>query len=340
MWWKRHTYYFVKPFLPRTLRIALRRWWAQSRKGRFASSWPISPSAGQAPEGWPGWPGGKEFAVVLTHDVERSEGLERCRQLMELEAKLGFRSSFNFVPEGDYSTPREFREFLTNSGFEVGVHDLRHDGKLYLTRAIFRKNAEKINRYLADWNAAGFRGGFMHHRLDWLHKLNVLYDSSTFDTDPFEPQPDGVDTIFPFWIPRPGGGYVELPYTLTQDFTMFVLLSERTTAIWERKLDWIAQNGGMVLINTHPDYMDFGGSGCGPGLFPGSLYEGFLKKLASKYEGRYWHALPKGMAEFALENKNILRLRPTALNVPSYRAVSLHRDEFTAASCLIDCSSG
>ena len=32
--------------------------------------------------------------------------------------------------------------------------------------------------------------------------LNIAYDASTFDTDPFEPQPDGVNTIFPFWVPR------------------------------------------------------------------------------------------------------------------------------------------
>ena len=322
MWWKRHTYYFVKPFVPRTLRIALRRWQAQRSKRKFANSWPISPSAGQAPEGWSGWPAGKKFAVVLTHDVERNEGLERCRQLMELESNLGFRSAFNFVPEGEYSTPKELRDCLTASGFEVGVHDLRHDGKLYLTQSVFRNNAGRINRYLADWNVVGFRAGFMHHRLDWLHQLNVLYDSSTFDTDPFEPQPDGVDTIFPFWIPRPGGGYVELPYTLTQDFTMFVLLGEKTTAIWERKLNWIAKNGGMVLVNTHPDYMNFDGSNSDPGEYPAGLYEKFLKQLRSKYEGQYWHALPEEVAEFTARNKNILRLRPTSLNAPSIRAIA------------------
>jgi len=27
-----------------------------------------------------------------------------------------------------------------------------------------------------------------------------LYDSSTFDTDPFEPQPDGRHTMFPFRV--------------------------------------------------------------------------------------------------------------------------------------------
>ena len=64
--------------------------------------WPIDQSAGKRPEGWPQWPSGNEFAFILTHDVESKAGLDKVRQLAELEMELGFRSSFNFVPEGDY----------------------------------------------------------------------------------------------------------------------------------------------------------------------------------------------------------------------------------------------
>jgi hypothetical protein len=56
---------------------------------------------------------------------------------------------------------------LTRNGFEVGVHDLHHDGKLYSSRQVSRK-AQQINRYLKDWGASGFRSGFMLHNLDWL----------------------------------------------------------------------------------------------------------------------------------------------------------------------------
>ena len=68
----------------------------------------------------------------------------------------------------------------------------------------------------------------MYHNLDWTQSLNVTYDASTFDTDPFEPHPDGLGTIFPKWISAngTGKGYVELPYTLPQDFTLFVLMRE------------------------------------------------------------------------------------------------------------------
>src|SRR4029079_8065841 len=112
------------------------------------------------------------------------------------------------------------------------------------------------NGYLQEWGAVGFRSAFMFHKLDWLHDLNILYDASTFDTDPFEPQPDGVNTIFPFWTAGSfGRGYVELPYTLAQDSTLFLVLRERGPEIWKQKLDWIAAHGGMALLNTHPDYM-------------------------------------------------------------------------------------
>ncbi len=158
------------------------------------------------PEGWPGWPDGKKFAFVLTHDVEGPDGLAKCRQLMQLEKELGFRSSFNFIPEGEYAVSRELRGELAQNGFEVGVHDLHHDGMLYRSREDFSENARWINHYLKEWGAVGFRSGFMLRNLDWLHELNIQYDASTFDTDPFEPQPDGAGTIFPFWVPAGPAG--------------------------------------------------------------------------------------------------------------------------------------
>src|SRR4030095_2827819 len=184
--------------------------------------WPVMPGSERLPENWPGWPEGKKFALVLTHDVESKTGLSRCRSLMQLELELGFRSSFNFVPEGDYQVPAELREELTARGFEVGIHDLKHDGRLFTSRPNFKRRAARINHYAREWEASGFRSGFMLRNLDWLHDLNVQYDASTFDTDPFEPQPEGGHTIFPYWVPRPdcnSEGYVELPYTLTQAST-------------------------------------------------------------------------------------------------------------------------
>src|ERR1700709_898658 len=95
-------YYQVKPFVPQTLRTAIRRRFALRLRDRVQGTWPIMPGSERPPEGWQGWPENKEFTLVLTHDVEGPLGLAKCRGLMELELELGFRSSFNFIPEGSY----------------------------------------------------------------------------------------------------------------------------------------------------------------------------------------------------------------------------------------------
>ncbi|MGH7181143.1 MAG: glycosyltransferase, partial [Nitrospiraceae bacterium] len=217
---------------------------------------------------------------------------------MNLEQKYGFRSLFNFVPEGDCRVPDELRHTLERAGFEIGVHGLEHDGKLYDSKAVFASKAVRIREYLQHWKASGFRSPLMQHRLSWLHQLGVQYDSSTFDTDPFEPQPDGVGTAFPFWVPGPNGtGYVELPYTLPQDFSLFVVLREQNINIWKRKLDWLVEHGGMALLLTHPDYMSFHGKTT-PYEYPVSHYEEILRYIRQKYDGAFWNALPREVSRF------------------------------------------
>lgn len=295
----KNIFYILKPIIPRKIQIFLRRILIKQKAKKYKDIWPIDENAKEKPEGWNGWPGQKKFAVILTHDVETNNGQAKCHQLMELEERLGFRSSFNFVPER-YNVSPELRNNLVNRGFEVGVHGLNHDGNLYKSRKIFQDRAMRINHYLNDWKAVGFRSPSMHHNLDWLHELDIRYDASTFDTDPFEPQPDGVRTIFPFWVSNNSSdsGYVELPYTLVQDFTLFILFNANDINIWKEKVDWIAIHGGMVLVNVHPDYMFFGGKKISIDEFPAEYYENFLNYIKSEYHGLYWHALPKEVARF------------------------------------------
>jgi glycosyltransferase involved in cell wall biosynthesis len=295
---------------------------ARRLRKQVGAVWPIMPGSERLPENWPGWPEGKKFAFVLTHDVETRAGLSRCRSLMQLELDLGFRSSFNFVPVGSYKVPAELREELIARGFEVGIHDLKHDGRLFTSRRKFKQRAARINRYAREWGASGFRSGFMLRNLDWLHDLDVQYDASTFDTDPFEPQPDGGHTIFPFWVPHPDGnssseGYVELPYTLPQDSTLFLVLGETTPEIWMRKLDWIAEHGGMALVDVHPDYLSFSDSRQTATNYPAALYREFLTYVKTRYSGKYWQALPKEVA------KHVTKIRSSE--------VSLHEHDELAA---------
>jgi hypothetical protein len=288
----------IKVFIPRKLQIFLRKKMIERKLPAYTDIWPIDENAGKAPENWSGWPSNKKFALILTHDVDTIIGQEKCEQLMELEKSLGFRSSFNFVPER-YPVSEALRILLKTNGFEVGVHGLNHDGKLFRSKDFFFKRASRINRYLKDWQSVGFRAPAMHHHLDWIHKLNILYDASTFDTDPFEPQPDGVGTIFPFWVSNNNNaGYIELPYTLPQDFTLFILMKESNNNIWEKKLDWISKKGGMALLLTHPDYMCFEKNDNCTNTYPVERYKDFLNYVKKTHKGQYWQALPEEIAKF------------------------------------------
>ncbi|WP_246014727.1 polysaccharide deacetylase family protein [Geomonas oryzae] len=290
-------YYRVKPLMSRRLQIVLRRIVAKSKRYFFRSIWPIDPKAGATPPGFGGWPEGRRFSVVLTHDVDTARGLTRCEDLMALERELGFRSSFNFVAH-DYDLPAALRHKLVDEGFEVGVHGLEHNRKLYESPEVFAEQALKINGYLKEWGAVGFRSPCVYHNFDWLHGLDILYEASAFDTDPFEPQSDGLRTIFPVHQTKvPGREYVVLPYTLPQDFTMFILFREKNIRIWKEKLRWIAEHGGMALLITHPDYMNFDEN---PGFeeYPSDFYRELLMHIKTEYEGQYWHLLPHEMATF------------------------------------------
>jgi len=232
--------------------------------------------------------------------------------LVAIEERLGFRSSFNFVP-GDYHVPEVLRQNLMERGFEIGVHGLYHDKNPFRSPSIFKKQSVEINRTLKDWGAKGFRSPSMYHDLELLHHLDIEYDASTFDTDPFEPQPDGMGTIFPLWVSNknPQKGYVELPYTLPQDFLLFILMQEKSIDIWKKKLDWIAMHGGMILLDVHPDYMNFDKKQHYE-KYPSKYYEAFLEYIKSKYEGQYWHALPRDMARFWADKYGVQSPVPSA----------------------------
>ena len=292
-------FYLLKPLIPRGAQIGMRRRRARVKRSRTAGTWPVDPVAGRRPEGWAGWPDGKSFALVLIHDVDTASGLAKCRKLQELERSRGFVSSFNFVPKG-YVLPEATRRAIAEAGGEVGVHGLTHEGRDFRDHETFSRLVPRINDYLREWKAAGYTSPAMLSNLRWVAELDAEYGCSSFDTDPFEPRPHGVRTIFPFVVPSLSRdrSYVELPYTLPQDHALFVLLQEPDDSIWRKKVDWIAQNGGLAMLNTHPDYMNFGDEPPALERYPVDRYLSLLDYVKTRYEGRYWHALPRDAARF------------------------------------------
>ncbi len=299
------SYYNFKPLLPRRLHLLLRRALAQRKLNRFKDVWPIYETESRPPRGWKGWPGDKRFALLLTHDVDTARGHATCHKLMNLEKSLGFTSSFFFVPEAYEIDYRMFEQLRLN-GFEVGVHGLKHDGKLFKSKKFFLSRAERINTYLSAWKATGFRSPCMHHQLEWMQALHIDYDASTYDIDPFEPQGGGVRTTFPFVVQgENGNSFVELPYTLPQDHLLFIILQERTIDLWKRKLDWIVDKGGMAHVIVHPDYMYFNDSArCYAESYPAALYRELLEYITVKYQGQYCNMTAKDVAAFWMTEMN------------------------------------
>ncbi len=229
------------------------------------------------------WPDAAKFAFVPTHDVETAEGMRRMEKIADLEEQLGFRSSWNIVPH-KYPVDCGLLRDLRSREFEIGVHGYNHDGKLFTSRAVFDNRVPAIHAALEAFEAVGFRAPMVHRNLEWLQSLSIEYDSSTFDADPYQAMPGGVGGVWPFVA----GRFVELPYTLPQDHTLFIALDERCGRIWERKLDYVAQLGGMALIITHPDYLDSD--------LRINTYRRLLEK-AREMSG-IWHALPKQVARW------------------------------------------
>lgn len=277
-------YYRLKPLMPRALQLALRRGYAKRQARTEFPRWPIEPilverqGARSAP-----WPDGKRFAAILSHDVEGPAGVANVRRVIEVERRHGFVSSWNFVAEWYPIEPGLF-EHVRASGCEIGLHGIKHDGRLFESRASFEAELPAIHRYLAAWEAVGFRSPATHRNAAWMPELGALYDSSFPDTDPFEPQGGGCCSILPFFL----GDLVELPITLVQDHTLWEILREPTIDLWTRKSDWIIANGGLVNLITHPDYLDT------PRRL--RLYEEFLEYLAAQDGG--WHALPREVASW------------------------------------------
>jgi hypothetical protein len=293
----RRAYYAARPLLPRRAQIALRRAFTRVQERAAFPRWPletalhdlgdlvlarVADAAGAPVPHLAPWPDGRAWALVLTHDVEHAAGRDAIERVRGVEAALGLRSSWNLVPER-YAVPDELVARLWSAGCEVGVHGLRHDGRDLASLRTLRRRLPEMRRWAERWGAAGFRSPATHRVWEWMPLLGFDYDSSSPDTDPYEPVAGGCCS----WLPFFNRDLVELPITLPQDHTLFVLLREDETP-WLRKAAALRARGGMALMITHPDYLLEDG--------PLETYRRFL--LAFGGDPTAWHALPHEVAQW------------------------------------------
>ncbi len=197
------------------------------------------------------WPNGASSCAIMTHDVEAPPGRDFCSALMDMDESVGIKSSFQIVPELRYEVPESFLESIRSRGFEVNVHDFNHDGQLFRDKAEFERRAAKINQYAKQFGAKGFRAGTMYRNQEWFSSFDFSYDMSVPDVAHLEPQRGGCCTVMPYFI----GNIVELPLTITQDYSLFNIIQHYSMDLWEKQTSAILQRNGLMSFIAHPDYL-------------------------------------------------------------------------------------
>jgi len=260
-------YYHLKPMMTRSMQVKAQRMNARSRlRNVLYPKWPHDDSlrlllnmslvklietAGVSRIPFIGfWPRGCRWAACFTHDVEQSEGLAAMQLMAGIEEEYDIRSTWFIVPERYPVSTSDLSE-LRAKRHEIGIHGLNHDGQLFSSREEFVRRVPLINRYIQEWGVVGFRSPVLYRNADWMHELDIQYDSSFMDTAVLEPQPGGVSTVFPFHL---CDGVVELPITMPMDHHLINLLKVDTLEGFLSKFRWVVERNGLANFLFHPDY--------------------------------------------------------------------------------------
>jgi hypothetical protein len=263
----RRVYYFLRPYLLLPIRKRLQRVYLGRWEKIPFPHWPVDCTVDRihrkrfalamrehgvdtVPFIW-FWPDNYTSCAILTHDVEAKAGKMFCSSLMDLDESYGFNSSFQIIPEARYSVPSTYLQLITNRGFEVNVHDLTHDGRLYVDHGEFLRRAKRINEYARQFGAMGFRSGALYRNADWYDAFEFVYDMSIPDVAHLDPQRGGCCTVMPYFI----GNMIELPLTCMQDYTIFHILRDYSIELWKWQIQTITSHCGLVSILVHPDYI-------------------------------------------------------------------------------------
>lgn len=263
----RSAYYAMRPALPVSTRKYLQRVYLRGWEETPFPRWPVDCSVEtilerllllsmkahglqKVPFVW-FWPQGAPGCAIMTHDVEQSAGRDFCAALMDLDDAAGIKAAFQLVPEVRYTVQKRFVEMIWGRGFEVNVHDLKHDGCLFQEKAEFLRRAERINHYAKEFGARGFRAGAMYRNQEWYSALDISYDMSVPAVAHLEPQQGGCCTVMPYFI----GNVLELPLTTTQDYSLFHIIGDYSIDLWKQQIELILQRHGLISFIVHPDYV-------------------------------------------------------------------------------------
>jgi hypothetical protein len=264
----RKIYYVLRPAFPVSVRRHLQRLWLKGWDQKPFPRWPVDRTVDQMfetlmrlalqtsteeriPFIW-FWPEAKLSCAIMTHDVETGVGLEFAGQLMDVNDSFGIKSSFQVIPDARYVASKEALSTIQRRGFEVNIHDLKHDGHLYDEQEQFRRSAIRINEFATSFGSKGFRSGVLYRNQEWYDAFRFSYDMSVPNVGHLDPQPGGCCTVMPYFI----GDILEIPVTTTQDYTLFNVFGTYSQDLWSKQISLIVQQHGLASFIVHPDYLD------------------------------------------------------------------------------------
>jgi hypothetical protein len=269
--WKsliRKVYYALRPAFPVFVRRHLQRAWLKNWNQRAFPRWPVDLTVDQMfgrlmrlalqaspqeriPFVW-FWPDARSSCAIMTHDVETAAGLEFACELMDINDSFDIKSSFQIIPDARYVASKDTLSAIQERGFEINVHDLKHDGHLFDDHAQFQKSASQINEFAVRFGSKGFRSGVLYRNQEWFDAFRFSYDMSVPNVAHLDPQPGGCCTVMPYFV----GNILELPVTTTQDYSLFNVLGTYSQDLWREQTSLIMQQHGLVSFIVHPDYLD------------------------------------------------------------------------------------
>jgi hypothetical protein len=305
--WIKDIYYRLRPLMPVGVRKHLQGLYLRNWETIAFPTWPVDRSVDillekmlllamkkgcidRLPFVW-FWPDGHSACAIMTHDVETTEGRDFCSRIMDLDDEIGIKASFQIVPEKRYVVPECYLEEIRARGFEINVQGLDHDGNLFQNRRTFLESAGRINQYARQYNARGFRSPILYRNSHWFQDMQFSYDMSVPSVAHLEAQRGGCCTIMPYSLPGHTVGMTELPVTMTEDYTLFHVLKDYSTTLWEKQMSIILAGHGLMNFIVHPDYVTTGRSQ--------DTFKALLERISRLRSDRgVWVPLPRAVDQW------------------------------------------
>lgn len=201
------------------------------------------------------WPNNKKFAIVISHDVDKKDGIRNADKFLELESRKGLRSTW-FLLSNYYHIEKSFLDKIVRNKCEIALHGYNHDNKIaYLNESMIKKRLNHGFGKFKGYKLKGFRSPALltTPMLEKVLSKHFLYDSSVVDTEMFlsDSKNTGCCTVFPFFR----NNILHLPITIPIDSLLIFrsFTQNQIYNLWVKKIEHIRKMGGLALLATHTE---------------------------------------------------------------------------------------